>query len=91
LEIDVSEAVLPPFSGLSFVIVENYTSGSSLGRHQCSGYLSMITIVSPDDGGTTATESSVFNHLTTRHNNPENHEFYGNECSCPIKGRELLD
>jgi hypothetical protein len=35
----------------------------------------MITNLGPEDGGKTASETLVFNHLTTRRNNPENHNF----------------
>jgi hypothetical protein len=36
------------------------------------GYISMITNLNPEDGGYTASETLVSNHLTTVRNNPEN-------------------
>jgi hypothetical protein len=35
----------------------------------------MIMNINPEDGGSTASETLVSNHLTTRRNNPENKEF----------------
>jgi hypothetical protein len=82
---NVSEAGFPPSSGLSFVIMDMYSlhcclsrevldSRNSLGRQQCSGYVCMITNLNSEDGGRTASETLVSNHITTRSNNPENLE-----------------
>jgi len=36
----------------------------------------MIITLNPEDGGSTASETSVFSHLTTWCNNPENDNFH---------------
>jgi hypothetical protein len=38
-------------------------------------YTSMITNLNPEDPGSTASETSVSNHLTARRNNPGSHGF----------------
>jgi hypothetical protein len=38
------------------------------------GYISLITKFNRKDGGSTASETLVYNHQTTRRNYPENHD-----------------
>jgi len=51
------------------------TSRTFLVKQQCSGYISLIMNFNPEDGGSMASETLVYNHQTTQHNNPENHDF----------------
>jgi hypothetical protein len=45
-------------------------------RQQCSGCIYMITNINPEDGGSAVFETLVSTLHITRHNNPENHDFY---------------
>jgi hypothetical protein len=49
----------------------SYSSGNTLDRQQRSGYNSLITNINPEDGGSTASETLVFNHQATRCSNPK--------------------
>jgi hypothetical protein len=53
----------------------SYTSGTSLGRQQHSGYISLIMNFNPDDRDSMASEMLVPNQQTTWHKNPGNHNF----------------
>jgi hypothetical protein len=48
----------------------------SWGMQQCSGYISMITNLSPEDASNTASETLVSNHVPTWRSDPENRDFY---------------
>jgi hypothetical protein len=59
----------------SAVKSSHYTSGTSHGRQQHNGYISLIRNSNPEDAGSTASKTLVSNHQITRRNTPENHEF----------------
>jgi hypothetical protein len=52
-----------------------YPQHCCLPRQQCCGYTSTIMNLIPEEGST-ASETLVSNHLTTWHNNLENHNFH---------------
>jgi hypothetical protein len=56
--------------------VDEYNPRISLGRQQCNRYISIITNLSPENGGSMASITLVSNHLPTQYNNPDNQNFY---------------
>jgi len=49
---------------------------TSMERNQCSEYISLIMHFTPEDGGSTTSETLVSNYQTTRRNKSDNTDFY---------------